>query len=782
MSRLPLHHHKLLLVLLALLLGPGLAQARHGSAASDEIVLQLKWHHQFQFAGYYAALARGYYREEGLSVHIQEGSPSINPIALVQQGEAQFGIGASELLLAHSHGEPVLALAAIIQHSPLVLLARQDGQLTALRDLRGKRLQVVEHEYELFAMFQALGFSRQDFQLLPRTVDLGPLIRGEVDAIAAYSTDEPFELAKHQLPLLSISPRSAGIDFYGDTLFTSESFRQSHPKQVAAFVRASLRGWEYALQHPEEIVDLILLRYQPGKSRAHLLFEAEEMRRLILPELVDLGHMSQNRWQAIADRYAALGLLGEQLDLGRFLYNPRTEPQRPWLYWFIAALLVLVLLISGFAIYTLRLNLRLRQSEEGYRILHEASPMAILAWDRHRRITAWNPQAAAIFGWTAEEAIGRDIFDFMIPPDQVEQVEEILSHLQSSPVPLKSRNWNLTHEGKRILCEWQNSLLRDASGQLAGAIALARDITDQQRVEAALKASEQRFRLLAENAFDVIWIADLNGRFSFISPSVERLRGYTVAEAMQQNTLETLQPEAVEEVKTAMAHLQQSGELLKQHWEIDQPCKDGSSISTEVIVNVIRDERGRPQEIFGITRDITERKRLEARLLSMAHYDALTGLPNRVLFFDRLEQAVKQAQREAQRFELLFIDLDGFKAANDRHGHDFGDQVLCEVARRLLKHVRQSDTVARMGGDEFTVILNHLHSDDNGEMIVRQILESLAQPYRLQGREARLSASIGISLYPDHATESEQLLKLADSAMYQVKHGGKNAYAYSQGR
>jgi diguanylate cyclase (GGDEF)-like protein/PAS domain S-box-containing protein len=376
--------------------------------------------------------------------------------------------------------------------------------------------------------------------------------------------------------------------------------------------------------------------------------------------------------------------------------------------------------------------------------------------------------------------MGRDIFDFMIPPDQMEHVEEVLSHLQGSPGPLKSSNWNLTHEGHRILCECQNSLLRNASGQIAGAIALARDITEQQRIEAALKASEQRYRLLAENAFDVIWTADLNGRFTFISPSVVRLRGYSVEEAMQQSLLETLDPASVDEVQAAFNHLRQTGELLKHHWEIAQPCKDGSRIATEVIVNLIHDAEGRPQELFGITRDITERKRLEARLLNIAHYDGLTGLPNRTLFFDRLEQEIKQAHREKQRFALLFLDLDGFKAANDRHGHDFGDAVLCEVARRLQSHVRETDTVARMGGDEFTIILGNLHPEDRAEALVQQILANLAEVYRLQGKEASLSASIGVSIYPDNAIHGEQLLKCADSAMYQVKHSGKNAYAYSQ--
>jgi diguanylate cyclase (GGDEF)-like protein/PAS domain S-box-containing protein len=300
------------------------------------------------------------------------------------------------------------------------------------------------------------------------------------------------------------------------------------------------------------------------------------------------------------------------------------------------------------------------------------------------------------------------------------------------------------------------------------------------RLNSRLHRSETRYRLLAENAHDVIWFANMDGQFTYISPSVERMRGYTVEEALQQRIIDIVDPDSQQEVAEAFEHMSRTGELLKHHWLIEQPCKDGSQIATEVIVNLVHNKQGQVQEIFGITRDVSERQQHEQRLQTLAHFDNLTGLPNRSLFFDRLDQAIHMARRQQMEFSLLFIDLDGFKEANDTHGHDFGDRVLQEVAQRLSLHVRESDTVARVGGDEFTVILNHLKPGKKPESVLQAMLHSLSQPYHFDGKVSHLSASIGISLFPNDGEQSDLLIKHADTAMYDVKRNNKNGYRYYQ--
>lgn len=764
-----------LLLLLSLLC---LSFAASATQPATPVTLQLKWYHQFQFAGYYAALEKGFYRDAGLDVTIRAGSPAHDPITAVTDREADFGIGASELLLAFAEGKPVVAVAAIFQHSPLILLAKQDTAIRSFHDLVGKRIEIVPHEYELLAFFQAMGYTPEDFTLLPRKGELDDLVAGKVAAVSSYSTDEPYLLDQEGIPSLAITPRSAGIDFYGDTLFTRKELVERAPQTVRAFREASLKGWAYAMANPEEIAELILHRYNPDKERDHLLYEARTMHPLILPELVELGYMHPGRWQHIAETYARLSLLPETLPLSGFLYQPEVGDDLAWLYWSSGAALLLTLLVAGIAIYILRLNSRLREKEERYRALYESAPVAILVWDKQRRITEWNHQAEQIFGWPAEEVIGRDFFDFMIPLDETEHVSTLVKAIFHTEATIASLNWNLTRSGQRILCEWRNAVLHDENGEVAGIVAQALDVTDQKRIEEALRDSERRYRLLAENALDVIWTMDLNGRFTYVSPSVERLRGYTVEEVLQQDLNSSLTPATAKEAEEGLIHLLETGEVLKHQWEVEQYCKDGNTVWTEVIINVVRDESGNPLEIVGITRDATARKQLEDKLQQMAHFDMLTGLPNRVLFFDRLEGALHFAKRNQNSVALLFLDLDGFKGANDTYGHDFGDRILQEVAARLQQSVRESDTVARMGGDEFTLILNSIDTPDDAVRVAEKVSKAIAVPYCIEGKEWSLSTSIGISLYPRDSESCETLLNMADKAMYEVKHSGKNNYHF----
>ena len=166
---------------------------------------------------------------------------------------------------------------------------------------------------------------------------------------------------------------------------------------------------------------------------------------------------------------------------------------------------------------------------------------------------------------------------------------------------------------------------------------------------------------------------------------------------------------------------------------------------------------------------VIERKRNEEKFKKLAHYDTLTGLPNRVLFYDRMEQALALAVRNRQKFAVLFLDLDRFKNINDTLGHDMGDVVLVETASRLLACVRSTDTVARMGGDEFTVIVTEVKSFESVENVATKIIKSLQEPFELKGGDYYISCSVGISLFPDHGTDSENLIKAADLAMYQAK-------------
>lgn len=339
-----------------------LASALSAAEASDldPVTLKLKWRHQFQFAGYYAAIAQGYYAEEGLEVTLIEASPGEDPAEAVLAGKAQYGVGTSEIILWRDKGEPLVVLAVIMQHSPLVLLARRDAGINGIHDLVGKRIMIEPLSAELFAYFQYEGLGVDSLHIQYHSQNTEDLLTGKTDAMSAYSTDEPFLLSEAGLDFMTFTPRAAGIDFYGDLLFTTEAEIRDHPERVRAFRRASLRGWQYAMNHPDEMIDLIL-GMSDRKTADHLHFEAEKMRQLMHPDIVQIGHMYEGRWRHIATTYADFGMLANPDQVLRgFLYDPDPEPDLRRLYWSIGILAGVGIIAISFVLPLHWLNRRLR--------------------------------------------------------------------------------------------------------------------------------------------------------------------------------------------------------------------------------------------------------------------------------------------------------------------------------------------------------------------------------------------------------------------------------------
>ncbi|MFB9885691.1 GGDEF domain-containing protein [Balneatrix alpica] len=299
---------------------------------NHEVVLQLKWLHQFQFAGYYAALHKGFYEAEGLQVRIEAGRPGLSEIEQVLKGEAQYGISNSGLITHRLRGSPVILLSAVVQHSPSAWIVAADSDIFTPHDLAGKRLmaQLNESNAELLAMLRNEGIALSDILLLPSSFNIDSLVQGDTDAFNGYVTNEPFTLSQQRFPYRVLRPSQYGIDFYSDFLFTSEAELRQHPKRVEAFRRASMKGWQYALEHPYEMIELIRAQYNPTKSADHLFFEAEMLSQLIMPAMIELGHINPGRIERMAKELIAINLAPAQLDrLNSFIYDAaKVEHQR----------------------------------------------------------------------------------------------------------------------------------------------------------------------------------------------------------------------------------------------------------------------------------------------------------------------------------------------------------------------------------------------------------------------------------------------------------------------
>lgn len=299
--------------------------------------------------------------------------------------------------------------------------------------------------------------------------------------------------------------------------------------------------------------------------------------------------------------------------------------------------------------------------------------------------------------------------------------------------------------------------------------ALQREIEERRRQEDALRVADTVF----ESAAEAIIVTDAGNNIVRVNPAFTAITGFRPAEVMGRNPrLLKSGRHGPEFYRTMWDDINRLG-----HWEgeIWNRYKNGDIRAEWLSIAKIRDGEGVAQHL-AIFHDITRRKEAEELLRFKAHHDALTELPNRELFKDRLQTAINQARRYHRNFALLLIDLDRFKDVNDSLGHTAGDQLLVEAAQRLASCVRETDTVARLGGDEFAIILSEMSADDEAEQIAQRAVELLNEPYHLDAGTAHISGCVGIALYPVHGRESDQLLRNADNALYAAKEGGRNTY------
>lgn len=300
-------------------------------------------------------------------------------------------------------------------------------------------------------------------------------------------------------------------------------------------------------------------------------------------------------------------------------------------------------------------------------------------------------------------------------------------------------------------------------------------VKERNQMQQAVRESEERYRLLVELSPDGIFV-HAEGKFMFINPAGARLLGASHPDQIVgMSMLDVVHPDFKEIVKSRLAKLEKTTDSLP--WIEEKYVRiDGTVIDVDVAA-VHFSYEGKPavQEIF---RDITERKVVEQKLKQLALYDTLTELPNRTLFFDRMRQLLQLAKRNDYVLALLYMDLDHFKAINDTLGHEAGDQVLREAGQRMKSCTRSSDTVARMGGDEFIGICGRIAVPRDAAFVARKIMDVLSQPFLIKGREYVIGASIGISLYPMDGDDVETLVSKADTAMYRVKEGGKGGYRF----
>jgi len=414
-------------------------------------------------------------------------------------------------------------------------------------------------------------------------------------------------------------------------------------------------------------------------------------------------------------------------------------------------------------------NQREKEQQRLLAILEETTDFVSTA-DAHGRTLYLNRAGRRMLGIEDEAKLTDLSIPKGHPPEMARKmIEEIL------PAAAQNGIWSgeavlLSNDGREIPVHQVIIAHKGVGGEVEYYSTVARDLTD-------LKKSQENERLAAKifaSISEGIVVTDTNDKIVTTNPAFTALTGYTEAEAVGKSPLQLLalntQPETVEQMLAAVRRTGQwRGELQGRR-------KNGELYYEELSVSTVKDETGTVTHYVGVLKDITERKKLESQIQFMAYHDALTGLPNRIFFLDRLKQAIAAAKRNRQQLAVMFLALDRFKFINDTLGHTVGDILLKQVAVRLSQCLGENDTVSRLGGDEFILLL-YPSDGPTAAKTAEKILSAFTEPFVLEGQEYAITPSIGISMYPDDGDHVDKLIRHADTAMYEAKEK-RNAYRF----
>jgi len=413
----------------------------------------------------------------------------------------------------------------------------------------------------------------------------------------------------------------------------------------------------------------------------------------------------------------------------------------------------------------------LQRNEQRYREILESIEDGYFEVDIKGNFTFFNSILAKALGYSKQDLLNMNYNQFM-DRENARKVFQAFNRVYRTREAMREVDWHITlHDGSVLCSEASISCIVDQDGQVTGFRGIVRDISQRKLAEEALRQSELKYRLVFENTPLGIIHFDGQGRITACNDSLADLIGLTHREAAIGFSLLSIPDVAfAKAIKQAL-----NGQNAYYQGNYESPIS-GKSIPVEAQIAPVMSDDGSPLGGVIIVSDITERKRYEETIRHLAYHDALTGLPNRLLIHDRISVALPQARRQNQMLALVYLDLDNFKIINDTLGHLIGDRLLQEVAHRLKYLIREGDTVARMGGDEFMFLFPGINETGNVKIIANKILDSFSLPFQVDGHEIHVSASIGISLYPSDGQDVETLIKNADTALYRAKEQGRNNY------
>lgn len=793
----------------------------------EKITLQLRWKHQFQFAGFYIAKEHGYFQETGLDVTIKEYAHPINVVEDVLSGKANYGVGRSSLLIERAQGKPVVALGAIYQSSPSILLSTNPA-VKSLKDLRGKKVMITDDTAQSAAITSMLlsnGLNKDDFIQQEHSFNYRDLIEGNTDAMASYLSNEPFLLALNKIPYKFFDPKDYGYDFYGDIIFTSENEMKKHPQRVRAFYSAVIKGWLWAFNNIEETANLIYKKYNSqNKSVESLIYEGATLKGLALVEGLPFGHISKNKFSEIANVYRLSNLLEDNYSLDEFIdpldlnkttvkigvlakrgYTATIARWQP-----LAKHLNKTLETYRFAIIPLDFS-QLKQSVANKKIdFIITNTMYYVQLEHQYGISRI---ATLLNQYSKKEQQLREFGGVIFTRRDNQKINHIRDLKNKSFAAVNERSfggWVMAYEElmqqgiKRT--DIKLSFLNTHDAVVNSVI--------NGRIQAGTVRTDTLENMAQENKIDLSLIKVINPQTFKNFPYLVSTRLYPEWPfAKLKHTADTLANSVVSELVNIAPNSKVARAIKTGGWTVPLDYSPVHSVLKKLqlppydyldirLSDVLRQyawliyatllififlilrlyfvrKHNKYLDQYNLKLDQEVKKRTQQleqanqELKVISQTDPLTGISNRGYFMEMSKKYLNIATRNRTPLQFLLLDLDDFKHINDSYGHQTGDRVLKEFTRTINTLLRESDLFGRVGGEEFALLLQN--TSLHGAMVfaerVRKGIASM--PIRYEDKMLNVTVSIGLAELKDEI-KIEELLRHSDIALYKAKNGGKN--------
>jgi len=769
-------------------------EMQHEEKQLKNIKVQLQWKYQFQFAGFIMAKELGYYRDAGLDVDFIEYNKG-DYKDKITNNEIDYFLQNSSLIYKDKKLLDVALIATYYQRSPLIFITQPE--IKSIDDLRGKTIMLGAHELQNSSLSILLNFyniNAKNTKFVSHTFNLDSFKAKKIDAISAYRSDQLYELLQENVALSIIDPAEYGFLTNANNLFTTQQKMAQSSEEVAHFLAATKKGWEYSLSHIKEVAKIIHNKYRADKSLESLIYEGKITKELMLQKIYGIGEINKEHLINHYKKLVRSGVLDEVKDFSKYFYNED------------------------------RLKKSLLTEEEKHYLVEKKEISFCVD-------PQWKP-----FEWIDEKGEYRGMgADFLKEFSALVGVKTVLYKTktwQESLEAIKNKKCDMfpvagiTQNRKKFLdftdeyyyapyviaTTNDKRFIEDIATRLDEKYAIIQDSAIIENVKNSYPGIKVIPVLNIKEGLDLVQQKKVFGFINVTTTLAYKIQeenlvdikiagllpiGYKMAVATRKDepylnsifekAVETLSRDKKETIKNRWTSL-----LVKESADYTLVYQIFTAMVLLIIAFIYRqfllkrvndslEEKvaENTHELLMLNSELEGKvKQRTEELEYQAYYDTLTQLPNRAFFHQSLEESIARANVNNTKLALFFIDLDRFKQINDSLGHHVGDEVLRVVTQRLLNVISEDDILSRLGGDEFTLITEHIVEPEDAAALASKVLKALELPLKIEEHQLYVSTSIGISIYPEDNSDANNLLKNADAAMYRAKQEGRNNFQF----